>query len=303
MATEHLIIESERLDQCVARFLGSSRSQAAKLIQEGCVFFNHKKMLKASKMVAPGSTVEIRERKVEAMAQKTSPHIHTIDLPVLYEDAHCLVIHKPAGFTVHPSETSHGQPTIIEILRAKHGNTLDLVHRLDKETTGCLLVSKDTNAHAKLQQQFVDRTVQKAYLAIVAGVPAEKSAMIEAPIGRSLVNRVKMSLFKTGESRDARTSYEVLDSACGASLLQCIIHTGRTHQIRVHLSAIRHPILGDTKYGSLESGKLSKEYGIASLCLHAQTLSFVSSAGKAVTVKAPLPNTFLESMEKFHLKI
>lgn len=290
---------TERLDQAVARLHGVSRSQAVKLIQHGRVFLNNQKMIKPAKNVSTGDTVEIREAKEEIAPEKVSPDFKGIDIPILYEDVDCLVVNKPAGFAVHPSETSHGQPTIIEILRAKHGEDLDLVHRLDKETTGCLLIAKSAGAYAKLQKQFSDRSVQKTYLAIVAGIPKEKKARIEAEIGRSLVNRVKMSLFKTGYSRPAVTNYEVLTQSADAALLRCDIETGRTHQIRVHLSSIGHPILGDTKYNSVDSRIVTNAHGITSLCLHARELRFTAiGKKKEVTVQAPVPEAFRKNAER-----
>ena len=263
---------------------------------------NGTKVLKPAKQVASGDVVAVATipPKPHATANESAT---IIDVPVLYEDRSCLVINKPAGIAVHPGIATGNAPTIIEVLRGEYGSGLHLVHRLDKETTGCLLCAKNTAALEALQRQFQERSVQKSYLAIVAGIPSEKRAMIDAPIGRSLVNRVKMSLFKTGESREARTSYEVLDSAGNASLLRCDIHTGRTHQIRVHLSAIRHPIFGDTKYGSAESIRVAKEHGVEGLCLHARTLAFTSPEGVPVTIAAPIPESFRMNTEKLHLRI
>ena len=307
MQKEYPITEPERLDQAIARTHGCSRSQAVKLIQTGSVFLNNQKMTKPAKNVSIGDTMEIREGMEEKVPEKVSPDFKGINIPILYEDVDCLVVHKPAGFAVHPSETSpfdpaqgrQGKPTIIEILRAKYGANLDLVHRLDKETTGCLLVAKSAGAYAKLQKQFSDRSVQKTYLAIVAGIPKEKKARIEAEIGRSLVNRGKMSLFKTGYSRPAVTNYEVLAESTDAALLKCDIETGRTHQIRVHLSSIGHPILGDDKYNSADSRITTNAHGVTSLCLHARELRFTPpSKKKEVTVQAPVPNALKENAKR-----
>ena len=299
MQKEYPITEPERLDQAIARTHGCSRSQAVKLIQTGSVFLNNQKMTKPAKNVSIGDTMEIREGMEEKVPEKVSPDFKGINIPILYEDVDCLVVHKPAGFAVHPSETSQGKPTIIEILRAKYGANLDLVHRLDKETTGCLLIAKSAKAYAKLQKQFSDRSVQKTYLAIVAGIPKEKKARIEAEIGRSLVNRVKMSLFKTGYSRPAVTNYEVLAESTDAALLKCDIETGRTHQIRVHLSSIGHPILGDDKYNSADSRITTNAHGVTSLCLHARELRFTPpSKKKEVAVQAPVPEALKENAKR-----
>ena len=315
MTTHHLVTIPERLDQCIARLHSTSRSQAAKIIDEGRVLLNDRKILKSSKAVLIGDRVEIREekKKEEEIPRSSLP----FDIPTLYEDSFCLVINKPTGFAVHPSESSGGQHTIIEMLRAQYGENLDLVHRLDKETsgvilfakneketTGCLLIAKDTKSHALLQEQFQSRSIKKTYLAIVAGILEEKKARIEAEIGRSLVNRVKMSLFKTGYSRPAVTNYEVVSAGKDASLLRCEIETGRTHQIRVHLSSIGHTILGDNKYSTSESRSIGDSLHVTSLCLHAWKLQFTALGEKReVTVQAPIPVAFKENAERCNLRL
>lgn len=210
-------------------------------------------------------------------------------IPILYEDSSCLVVNKPAGITVHPAASTKNETTLIEVLQAQIGSPLKLVHRIDKDTTGCLLVAKNAQALHSLQTQFRNRTVRKTYLAVVAGIPKEKKAIIEGEIGRSLVNRVKMTLFRTGKSRKAVTTYEVLSHSDTASLLRCDIHTGRTHQIRVHLRSIGHPILGDEKYGTDRSKELSRLLNVQSVLLHAWKIQFVSE-GKEASVEAEIPH-------------
>jgi len=224
------------------------------------------------------------------------------DIPILYEDTACFVINKPADLTVHPASSTQEQ-TLIDILREPYPEAC-LVHRLDKGTTGCLLVAKSDADCEALQSQFKDRTVKKQYLAICAGVPEKKKATIDAPVGRNLLNRTKMSLFRTGTSREAQTTYEVLAQTDECSLLRCEIHTGRTHQIRVHLSAIGHPIVGDEKYGSEASKKLSEKIDISSPLLHAHTLEFTSlETGERVRVEAPVPEKFQEAVEELRLTL
>ena len=307
MTTHHLVTIPERLDQCIARLHSTSRSQAAKIIDEGRVLLNDRKILKSSKAVLIGDRVEIPEEKKKEEKKKEEEIPRSclpFDIPTLYEDSFCLVINKPTGFAVHPSESSGVQHTIIEMLRTHYGKNLDLVHRLDKETTGCLLIAKDTKSHALLQEQFQSRSIKKTYLAIVAGILEEKKARIEAEIGRSLVNRVKMSLFKTGYSRPAVTNYEVVSAGKDASLLRCEIETGRTHQIRVHLSSIGHPILGDNKYSTSESRSIGDSLHVTSLCLHAWKLQFTALGEKReVTVQAPIPVAFKENAERCNLRL
>ncbi len=267
-----------RLDQRVAQEFNLSRSQAAKMIRSGNVYVNGKKVTKPALKVSEKDQVVLQERKAVS-CERGAASSTSIDIPVLYEDNTCIVVNKPAGLIVHPAQSTSGEPTLID----KFPKNYQLVHRLDKETTGCLLIAKNEKAHAELQKQFKDRTVRKTYLAIVEGIPKERQARIEAPIGRSLVNRVKMSLFRTGKSRDAVTTYEVINEGDGIALLECDIETGRTHQIRVHLSSIGHPILGDAKYGKTGGPMM----------LHAWKIAFRSPEnGETINVIAPKPATF-----------
>lgn len=224
---------------------------------------------------------------------------------MLFEDNACVVVDKPTGITVHPAGTiAKGERTLVEILAEGEDSPLFLVHRLDKGTTGCLLLAKSEKFCEELQQQFKNRTVKKAYLALCAGIPERKKARIDAPIGRNLIQRTKMSLFRTRSSRNAVTVYAVLDEAEESSLLRCEIKTGRTHQIRVHLSSIGHPIVGDKKYGSEKSQKISKDFGVESILLHAHTLEFASpKSGEDVKVTAPIPEIFLGAAGRLGLNM
>jgi 23S rRNA pseudouridine1911/1915/1917 synthase len=183
------------------------------------------------------------------------------------------------------------------------------VHRLDKPTTGCLIVAKPPSAGLRpafpdLQKQFEERTTKKKYLAIVSGVPEHTEATIDAPIGRNLTDRTKMSVLKTSASRDAKTTYRILDSVDDCSVLECDLHTGRTHQIRVHLSSVGHPILGDTPYGSPASKKLTDHYKVSGLCLHARSIVFVSPADdKEHLVEASLSSTITSALASTGLTV
>lgn len=270
---------------------------------------NGKKITKSSYQLKEGDQVFLK-KGIKTKDEKPEI-IDPVDLKleVLYEDDNCLVINKPAGIAVHPGNgMKKGEKTIINgmafLLKERSipfaAGTV-LVHRLDKETTGCLLIAKKPQAHRFLQKQFKDRMVEKTYLAIVAGVPKISEATIEAPIGRNLTNRTKMSVLKTSVSRAASTSYKVLDASDDCALLSCGLHTGRTHQIRVHLSSIGHPVLGDEVYGSAESKKITRKHQINGLCLHAYKLVFKSEKERAI-INMP-PEKFRENLEKTGLLI
>jgi 23S rRNA pseudouridine955/2504/2580 synthase len=227
-----------------------------------------------------------------------------LPFPILYEDPSCLVIDKPAGIVVQRTSTVNaGEPTLLELLTASR-RQLFLAHRLDRGTTGCLLLAKSPEALETLQQQFRERRVEKHYLAIVAGVPKHQRATIDAPLGRSLLSRTKMSLFRTSRSRSASTSYTTLSMDVECALLRCNPTSGRTHQIRVHLAGIGHPILGDEKYGSEQSRRLSEQLQLQHPCLHAWKLAFISAATKErVQITAPIPETFRRIAEKLGLSL
>ncbi|MBU0766424.1 RluA family pseudouridine synthase [Patescibacteria group bacterium] len=288
-----------------------SRAKAQKLIKYGKVEVNEKIVTKVAFMLKEGDKVTVSE--IDAMPLN-SKDMESVDLhlDVIYEDEACLIINKPAGFAVHPAGSMHkdeqtilhGIAFLFEERRIPFTPDGVLVHRLDKETTGCLLIAKNTEAHAVLQKQFENRTIYKKYLAIVAGAPQPPSATIDAPIGRNLVHRTMMSIFKTSKSREAKTTYRTLEAKDDVALLECDLHTGRTHQIRVHLSSIGHPILGDSKYNSSLSREVSEEYKIEGLCLHAWKLEFDSPEDNGrVKVASQFSSLFENSLEHVGLNI
>lgn len=232
-------------------------------------------------------------------------------LPVLYEDDACLVIEKPAGIAVHPGTAmKEGEKTLLDDLRLLFKERSlpffpeeVLVHRLDKGTTGCLLIAKTPEYHARFQEQFKDRAVKKTYLAIVHGVPKHPEATIDAPIGRSFSNTVKMGVIGVRKGREAQTTYRVIQQGQTCALLECDLHTGRTHQVRVHLSSIGHPVLGDEKYGTNASKKFSQQNHITHLCLHAWKLGFTSLADVAWHgVGATVPGRFQKTLQSLGLE-
>lgn len=295
---------ADRLDAFLLREAGLlSRAKAQKAIEHGRVTVNGKVVMKTGTKLKVGDEVAMAE-----VAQSSDDSIRPVDLhlPILFEDASCIVIDKPAGIAVHPgagmaegeATILHGAAFLYKKWRLPFSPESVLVHRLDKETTGCMLIAKNPQAHLTLQKQFEGRTVDKRYLALVAGVPSLPEATIDAPIGRSPQNRTKMSVRASSASRQAKTTYRLLAHTKDVALLECELHTGRTHQVRVHLHSIGHPILGDNAYTSSQSEKISAKFGIEGVCLHAWKLSFESPAdGKRQAVVAPVSRSFLVSLK------
>lgn len=312
MPTQWIVVSPQRLDAFLAdENPHVSRSRIQKVILSGAIEVNGEEVTKVSRKLATGDTVFLATEWEEPDVPETIVPAD-LHLSVLYEDEDCMVLCKPAGIAVHPGSGMspdektilHGIAYLFKERDIPFDSSFALVHRLDKDTTGCLLIAKNCQAHSLLQKQFENRDVSKFYLAIVAGTPNPPKAVIDAPIGRNLTDRTKMSVLRTSVSREARTTYRTLDSSSEASLVQCEIHTGRTHQIRVHLSSIGHPIIGDSTYCSPSSSAITLGRDISSICLHAWTLKFLSvSHVKEIAVEAPLPPSFLSAMEVFHLSL
>lgn len=281
-----------------------SRAAAQRLIAAGRVTVHGRVVTKSSASVKAGARVECEERP--PVSPESAVRAADLHLPVLYEDAACLVINKPAGFAVLPGagmkpETTTILSGIAHLFQERgisfHKDAV-LAHRLDKDTTGCLLLAKTPALHQALQRQFAARQVRKMYLALVAGIPKHPHAIIDAPIGRHPLRPTQMTVLGGRRSREARSTYEVLAQGEGCALLQCDLATGRTHQVRVHLAAIGHPILGDRTYRNAASDRLRERYGIPSPCLHAWKLTFTSPAdSREHAVTAPLPSGFWEILE------
>ncbi len=278
-----------------------SRAQAQKAIEAGLVRVNEEKVTRVSERLQEGDAVVLTAPLPQADASVKPVDLH---LTVLHEDAASIVINKPAGIAVHPGAGM--APEEVTILHGAHhlfnerslsfNENSVLVHRLDQDTTGCLLLAKTPEAHRVLQKQFELRSVEKKYLALVAGIPTHSKATVDSPIGRSQTHRTSMSVFGAGKVREAQTTYEVLAEGDRSSLLLCDLHTGRTHQIRVHMHALGHPVLGDSTYSNDLSERLTQEKDIRSLCLHAWTLSYDSPAGGRVTVTAPVASELTRAM-------
>lgn len=279
--------EGQRLDQFLVDFLKLSRSQVQRLIKEDCIYLNHKSE-KANTQIKTGDELLYKIPP----AKETQLKGQDIPLDVIYEDENMLAINKPAGIVVHPDESGHSEGTIVNAVIAHCKNLSGIggekrpgiVHRLDKDTSGVLLIAKNDETHQKLTKLFHDRKVKKTYLALVKGLPKTKKGRIEAPISRSTKDRKKMAVNHQG--KNAVTTFEVDSVYKGYSLLRVNIETGRTHQIRVHLASIGHPVVGDPTYGDEKINALFEEkHGLTRQFLHAARLEI---DGKVF--EAPLPD-------------
>jgi 23S rRNA pseudouridine1911/1915/1917 synthase len=280
----------QRLDLFLAAKVDRfSRTRIQMLIQSGHILVNGTAS-RARQIVRAGDKVTISE----AVPEPVDLRPENIALPILFEDEHLLVVDKPAGMTVHPAPGVRSGTLVNALLH--HAKNLSgiggelrpgVVHRLDKETTGCLVVAKNDNAHLRLSSQFAGRKVQKFYLALCAGNFAATSGEISRPIGRHPVHRQKMAVVERG--RPARTKFEVIQETSRWTLVLCQIFTGRTHQIRVHLHSIGHPVIGDKVYGKA-SGDGGRQM------LHAWRLGFFHPITEIwLEFEAGLPDDFLQS--------
>ena len=290
-------IPGERLDAFLARRAEDlSRSAAQKIIVDGLVTRNGKPGKKNDKLnVGDAVSYEIPEPKAVDIAPKEMP------LDIVYEDDYLLVINKPKGLVVHPA-AGHQDDTLVNGLLYALGDDLSgingelrpgIVHRIDKDTSGLLAIAKNDLAHAVLASQLKDHTMARTYEAIVCGSLREDSGTVDAPIGRHPSDRKKMCVTQRN-SKPAVTHWEVVARYRGYTHIRCRLETGRTHQIRVHMAYIGHPILGDLVYGHKKP-----ELGQDSQCLHAGALCFRHPRdGRPVMVFAPLPAYFTQVLEK-----
>jgi 23S rRNA pseudouridine1911/1915/1917 synthase len=279
---------SGRADRCAADLSGLSRSRVQRLISEGRVTADGQQV-KANTVVPPGAVLLIDVPPVEPAGIEPE----AIPLDVVYEDDDVLVVNKPTGLVVHPSP-GHWSGTLVNALLARdtvYGGIAGverpgIVHRLDRDTSGLLMIAKSDAAQASLMAQLKARRVKKTYLALVQGSVQAAIGRVEAPIGRDPKNRMRMAVVPDG--RPSVTGYRVRERFGAWTLLEVDLVTGRTHQIRVHLAALGHPIAGDTVYGT-GTARRGPE-GLDRLFLHAWRLVFASPAtGNLVRVEAPLP--------------
>jgi 23S rRNA pseudouridine1911/1915/1917 synthase len=310
---EHLRIAVEaddaglRLDRVVAnRCPQLSRTRVQELIAGGLVLLNGKSA-KDSHKVHAGDAIEVVPEPRPALRAEAE----AIPLDTLYEDEDVIAINKPAGMTVHAGAgKSHG--TLVNALLGR-GQSLSqsgdplrpgIVHRLDKETSGILLVAKNDFAHAKLAEAFCQRSIQKIYVALVQGVLKEEHGRIELAIARDPNRRTRMTAKRAAllhNAREARTDWQVLARIDSTTLVEVQLHTGRTHQIRVHFSALRHPVVGDTLYGAagqLHIGRTTLP-ALGRNFLHAAKIAFAQPCtSQPIQVTAPLPPELRAYLQK-----
>ena len=286
-----------RLDSFIAQALPDiSRSAAQKLVDNGLVTLNGKTVKKNHKTTA-GEVFEIElpEPEETDLVPQDSP------LDIVYEDDDVILINKPRGMVVHPAP-GHPDGTLVNALMHHCGDSLSgiggvkrpgIVHRIDMDTSGLLIVAKNDYAHAHLSDQLSDRSLSRVYEAVVYGRIKEDSGKIDAPIGRHPTDRKRMAVTDKN-SRNAVTHYEVIARYNGFTHVRCILETGRTHQIRVHMTHIGHPLLGDLVYG-----KKKAEKGLSGQCLHAKRLKFIHPKTlEPMAFETELPDYFTAVLNK-----
>jgi 23S rRNA pseudouridine1911/1915/1917 synthase len=283
-------------------FPAVSRGAIQRLIDEGNVLVNGQ-TTKSTHHPRAGEIVEVRwpeARPAEAQPEE-------IPLKVLFEDELLLVLNKPPGLVVHPA-AGHEEHTLVNALLHHCAGQLSgiggvarpgIVHRLDKDTSGCMVVAKTDDAHLALSVQFATRRVEKIYHAIVCGEMQHERGEIRAAIGRHPTHRKRMTVTE-GEGREARTGYRVLQRLREATLVEAFLHTGRTHQIRVHFQHLGFPVAGDLTYGNRQNRRLEEltHYSAPRQMLHAHDLSFLHPrTGRQMTFEAPWPEDFRDALK------
>ena len=295
-ATEHAGV---RLDAFLSADGALTRSQAARLIAEGRVRVNGKPAAKSARL-SGGETVTVDVPQLRETARPPQD----IPLDVVYEDDDVIVVNKPTGLVVHPAP-GHPDGTLVNALLHHCGDSLSgiggekrpgIVHRIDRDTSGLIIAAKNDAAHLALSAQLKDHSLSRTYECLVTGNMKQDSGTVDAPIGRSSADRKKMAVVPTG--RRAVTHWEVVARYPGVTHLRCRLETGRTHQIRVHMAYIGHPILGDTVYGAKKPVP-----GLTGQCLHATGLRFIHPrTGEPVELHCPLPPEFTAMLQKLQNK-
>ena len=299
---EPLILQADsedagkRLDAWLAEQTELTRSAAQKLVEAGRITADGKPLAKNTRLTGR-ETVSVRLPEPEAVDLVPQD----IPLDVVYEDDDVIVVNKPKGLVVHPAP-GHPDGTLVNALLYHCGSSLSgingelrpgIVHRIDRDTSGLIIAAKNDFAHVRLAAQLQDHTLARTYRCIVMGNLREDAGTVNAPIGRCPADRKKMAVVAGG--RNAVTHWMVLERYPGAAYVECRLETGRTHQIRVHMAYIGHPILGDTVYGNRKSVP-----GLRGQCLHAVGLKFIHPrTGEPVQLTCPLPEEFEKQLEKY----
>lgn len=301
METLNFSITEENSNLRIDRYLAEqcpdlSRSYIQKLVKDGAVFVNNRQ-IKANYKVQP------QDQVILTIPDMQVPDIlpENIPLDILYEDQWLLVVNKPKDMVVHPS-AGHMEGTLVNAVMAHCGEHLSgingvlrpgIVHRIDKDTTGALLICKDDTVHRNLAEQLKVHSIKRRYRAIVQGNLKEDQGTVDAPVGRHPTDRKKMAVnYKNG--KEAVTHYQVLERFGNATYIECRLETGRTHQIRVHMASLGHPLLGDTIYGSSKNS-----YHLQGQALHAMILGFVHPITREyLEFQAPLPEYFIKLLDK-----
>lgn len=288
-----------RLDKFISTKLDEvTRSAAEKLIAEGSVLVNGKRQGKSCRCAA-GDTIEVLVPEPAPLAVEAQP----IPLEIPYEDNDLLVVNKPKGMVVHPA-AGHADGTLVNALLAHCGDSLSgingvmrpgIVHRIDKDTSGLLIVAKNDFAHRSLAAQIKVHSFTRIYEAVVIGNLRDDSGTIDAPIGRHPVDRKKMAVTEKN-SRNAVTHYQVLARYEGYTHVRLKLETGRTHQIRVHMAYLGHPVAGDTVYGPKKPVS-----GLEGQCLHAKVIGFIHPRdGRYLEITSDLPQYFTDFLKRLH---
>jgi 23S rRNA pseudouridine1911/1915/1917 synthase len=294
----------ERLDTFLRKkFPAASRGAIQRLIEEGCITINGK-LTKPTHSPRAGEIIAVtwpEARPAEARPEE-------IPLDIIFEDDALLVLNKPAGLVVHPAAGNEEHTLVNALLHHCRGQLSGIggvarpgiVHRLDKETSGCLVVAKNDETHVALSAQFAGRIVEKVYLAIVCGVMPRDEGNIRAAIARHPSHRKRMAVREEGNARAAHTSYRVIERLRESTLVEALLHTGRTHQIRVHFQHLGHPVAGDLTYGQRQTRKLAEltKYEAPRVLLHAHKLAFTHPrSGKKMNFSTPWPEDFEDALK------
>lgn len=286
--------ESIRIDQYLAKIedLDFTRAKLQRLISNDLILVNGKK-IKNSYKVVNGDVISItdEERVSDIKPEK-------MDIDIVYEDDDLLVVNKESGVVVHPAPGNYSHTLVNGLLYNRELSTINgsfrpgVVHRIDKDTSGLLLIAKNDRAHAFLADQLKNKTITRKYIALVSGVINHDTGQIDAPIGRDEKDRKKMCV-TSNNSKEAITNFKVLDRYKNATLIECILKTGRTHQIRVHMKYINHPVVNDPVYGNKKSTSFGQ-------MLHAETIGFIHpTTKKYMEFSVKPPKEFEEILEKY----